>query len=656
LNARVSSGRLIGRRLFAFAPVAVALGAACGPVAAPPPSPIPENSCPPDSCAAYAQPSNLEPATCNGAECASPLGSFDFTLLVSFPETSFTDPGVTVAIPDFMTSYLAALPNQCEVPSCADSTTPCAAAYCAKIPAAIQPQGSFIVSNEVGLCVGRNDKGGASLPVDVQLWPMWANAAENVLVAASSVALPLTPVPGRAFVASSADLIAGLTLPGPSGTPATEWSALAGPGFYEEDIIPQDTAYPPQRVLPGVPPQPITSNRQNAIITSLDQNECPSPTPGSTLDTTFEVTRGSGSLDGFSVYFRDSTTLRRVSSLATLPDASNAPVTILTIGEWDPAPSPGALELVVAPATGAPIPTYIDPIQASQLTLTSFPALPDPVTVSGTVVGPDLDLIDADLLIDSTPQSGDTGGIAICVGNECTPAAYGNAPRPLTYSTTTHVAGGSYSVVLPPGQYNVFIIPGPGVAAGAATSVNPPLLGVQVGLPTAEGKTLVAAARATIRGVAQLADGRALVGATVEVHAAAQLAATTLAQERWPRTVSTLTDDSGAFTLSVDPGALDIVVRPADGTGFPWVTVSDQNIAPGQILSFTPFVVPAPISIAMTLKDEQQQGLAGAVVRAFASPPDAGASVPGGPPPEVELGAWLTDSNGSFSMFIAPPQ
>ena len=354
-----------------------------------------------------------------------------------------------------------------------------------------------------------------------------------------------------------------------------------------------------------------------------------------------------------------------MSSLATLPDAQSAPVTILTIGEWNPAPSPGALDLVVAPPTGAPIPAYIDPILAPELTLAALPALPDPVTVSGTVVGPDFELIDADLVIDSTapdPTTG-TGGIAICVDGDCKPP-YGSTPRPLSYSTTTHAAGGIYSVVLPPGEYNVFIVPGPGAAAGAATSVSPPLLGVQVALPTAAAKTLVAAALATISGVAQLTDGRVLVGATVEAHAAAQLAATTLAPQRWPRTASTVTDGSGAFALSVDPGTYDIVVRPADGTGFPWMTISDQSISAGQILSFTPFpapgphfTVPAPISISMTLKDQSEDlVVAGAVVRAFAPPPGAVPSVTGGPLPQVELGTWLTDSNGSFSMFIAPPQ
>jgi hypothetical protein len=650
LKARAWSGRSIRRRRFAFAPFAIALVAACGPVAAPPPSPVAENSCPPDSCAAYQQPPNLEPATCNGAQCTSPLGGFDFTLLVSFPATSFTDPGVTVAIPQFMTSYLSA--NQCG--SCAGSANPCLA-YCASIQSAVKLEGSFSLQPAVEACIGAGVLGGVSLPVDVQFWPVWSSAAGSSIppVAASSVALPLLPVLGWADTAAPS----GLILPGPPGTPPTEWTALAGPGLYEEDLIPLDSAYPPERITGAISNVPQVTEQFGQL--SIDPGECPIPGATTPTETTFTVTRGSGSLDGFSAYLRDATTLRRVSSVATLPDAASTSVIILTTGGvWPPAPNPlgavDALELVVAPPAGAPIPTYIDTILATQLTLAAFPALPDPVTVSGTVVGPDLTAIDADLVIDSTPPT-NGGGIDICVDNDCKPP-YGTTPRPLTYSTTTHATGGSYSVILPPGQYSVFIVPAPGVAAGAATSVDPPLLGVQVDLTTAAAKTLVAAALATIRGVAQLGDGRALAGATVEAHAAAQLAASTLAPQRWPRTASTVTDGSGAFSLSVDPGTYDIVVRPADGTGFPWVTVSDQNVAPGQILSFTPFVVPAPISIAMTLKDEQEQGLEGAVVRAFASPPDAGASVPGGPPPEVELGTWLTDSNGSFSMFIAPPQ
>jgi hypothetical protein len=649
LSGRRRSAHPNPRRGLGLLPVVIALGASCG-VAPPPPSPIAVNACPPDSCAAYQQPSSLGPATCSTdtQQCTSSLGGFDFTLLVSFPATPFSGPGATVAIPELMTTYLSMVQNACVAPSCALGG-PCLA-YCARIPVAVQAQGSFVVAPSVETCAGREAKTtGASLPVEVQFWPLWPPTS-TFGVAASSVGLPFLPVSGRACVPSDSCVPSGFpVVGGPGGTPGTIWNAELGPGLYEEDLIPEDSAYPPERLI-GT----ISSAPQDGVITGTDECGGAPPAAG---ETTFTVTRGSGTLDGFSVYFQDATTLRRISSVATLPDTASASVTLLTIGQWGltsagvSLPVLGSVNLVVSPPAGAAIPTYIDTLLTPQVTLTPFPALPDPVTVSGTVLGPDQKLIDADLVIESTPPTGTNGGgITICVDGDCRPSAAGSSPRPLTYSTTTHAAGGTFSVVLPPGDYSVFIVPAPGVAAGAGMSVGPPL-GVQVGLPSVAGKTQVAPALATISGVAQLSDGRALVGATVEAHAAAQLAATGPPPDQWPRTASTITDDSGAFSLAVDPGTYDVVVRPADGSGFPWMTASNRSVASGQVLSFAPFVVPAPIAIQMTLDDQQRNPVAGAVVRAFWTPPGAAAAQP-----QVEIGAWLTDSEGSFSMFIAPPE
>src|SRR4029077_20580717 len=111
---------------------------------------------------------------------------------------------------------------------------------------------------------------------------------------------------------------------------------------------------------------------------------------------------------------------------------------------------------------------------------------------------------------------------------------------------------------------------------------------------------------------------------------------------RWPRAVSAVTDGAGWFSLCADPGMYDIVVRPQDGTGFPWLTITSRSVAAGGVLSFAPgaeLVVPAPIFIPMTLEDESRSALVGALVRVYYPSSKA----PPSSPPEVELGAWLTD-------------
>jgi hypothetical protein len=636
------------RRTVLVALLTFGLGGACGPVAPAPPPPEPVNACPPDSCVAYQQPTGLPAATCNtnGQCAASDIPSdFDFTMIVSIPEAPFTaDPGVTIAIPQFLSTYILQSGNQCQVPSCPGCP-------CAVIPSSVQAQGSFVASGTLQVCLGRDPKP-PSLPVEVQFWPFWsAGAKSTVQVAAESIGLPLLPRAGRA-------LASGLVSPGPGGSSGTEWFALVSPNVnYEQDLIPLDTAYPPQILPPG----PISSTFQLPQAGfGPDSDECP-PTlpvvPAPPLVTTFPVTRGNGSLAGFSVYLRSVATSRRVSSLSTLLDATSASVTLLTTGgEWPPAL--GALDLVIAPPADTPIPTYADPIQTSQLTATAYPALPTPMTVTGTVFDAEQHPIDADLVINSTTPQGDTGGIYACSDPSCpiNSIISGNVERVLSYSTTAHATAGSYSVVLPPGAYSVFIVPGAGVVAGATSVplvVQPAIPGYT---PIAAGKSLYATEPGTIRGVAQLSDGRALVDAIVEAHASTSLAAMNppVPQQLWPRTMTAVTDVNGAFSMSVDPGIYDVVVRPLDGTGFPWMTAASQSVGAGTALSLTPFVVPAPIFIDMTLED-QGRPLVGAIVRTFtAAPgplPDSGA-----PPPQVELGSWLTDANGHFSMFVAPPQ
>jgi hypothetical protein len=167
----------------------------------------------------------------------------------------------------------------------------------------------------------------------------------------------------------------------------------------------------------------------------------------------------------------------------------------------------------------------------------------------------------------------------------------------------------------------------------------------------AAGKDLVAAAPARIQGVVKVADGRPLVGAIVEAHAAAMLAGT-IDPRRWPRTFTTSPDAAGSFLLAVDPGTYDVVVRPAEGTGFPWVASASHPVAPGASLVLSPIAVPAPVSVDLVLYDQNNSAVAGALVRAFAPPASAAA---GGLSAQVQLGAWLTDASGHVTMFVAPP-
>ncbi len=628
------------RRAFTLT-CALAAFAACGPVAGPPPIPLPINSCPEHACTAYA---GAEASTCSGGICASNNTTFDFTLVVSLPESSYYEAGSTVPI----ASFAAAVQSS---PCGAFQTgTPASilAATCFRIPPVVEPTGAMIVEQSVVNGVGANgayiDTTGKdfqwSLPVQVQFRPFWPPTDPSltpppVYVEAASIGLPLDPVDATIFATPGA-------YPAPRGGEATGWRALVATGVYERDIIPQNDAFP----VVTTPPFTPASNSSSTAITGLDTE----------ANETFTVTRAGGSLDGFVVYLRDATTLRRVSSSVTLHGEAPGAITLATIGEtplWTKGES-RVLQVVVAPPTGSATPYLADPIGATAngkdaILPQSFPALPEPIAVSGNVVAPDLAFtpVQASLVIDSAGTS-ITGGITLTNPHDST------APY-VHYSTAAQTdAHGHYAVTLPQGTYDVFVTPVEGSNAGS-TSV-PLVVGAPLGSlpPTATGKDLQAAPLGLLRGVATIADGRPLAGATVQAQAAVSLAAT-LDPRRWPRARTTTTDAKGAFSMHVDPGVYDVVVQPADGTGFPWTTVSSQVVAPGKALALAPMVIPLPQAINLVLHDPDDNPLIRPIVRAFAPASGATPATPGAPRPMIEIGSWMADTSGHLTMLLAPP-
>jgi hypothetical protein len=113
-----------------------------------------------------------------------------------------------------------------------------------------------------------------------------------------------------------------------------------------------------------------------------------------------------------------------------------------------------------------------------------------------------------------------------------------------------------------------------------------------------------------------------------------------------PRWVSTNTADDGSFRLALDPGQYELRVRPADGSGLPWVEET-LSVGPTDAPAPLPVVtVPAPMFVGHRLVDPAGNPIVHAVVRVFRLPA-------GGP--VVELGRTITSAAGEYSMYIAPP-
>jgi hypothetical protein len=605
-------------------------------------------------------------------------------VLVSLPESSLYAPGVTVPI---------LFPA--EKPTCTSATAldasclhVCASSPpgCAQLPAAFASVGALIVENSIfyasnatNYLTGQNQ---TSLPAHARFRPLWPPVNDSsVHVEPATVGLPLLPVD------ATSSFNAGINVFGPGGSPATEWKAALAQGLYERDIVAEYGGFPGLSRLVSV------AGEDSFFQVFSDVDQAAYPVAGLAPEESLPVTSESGeSLAGFSVYLRDQTTLRQVSSMTTLTDApqacsasalvvgnrvqssclpgftcvnvgtsASAPVPgcvplLLTLDDrWPTGGTPQELQVVIEPPAGSQgIPYKADPVVSSTLSAGEvFPAMPPPVTVSGALVGPDGTPVVGSLVIDSTSGAG--GGIVTT--NPSDPS------QPfMHYSTSAQTdAAGNYSVVLPPGTYDVFIAPAPGSNLSATTLTLQVAPALGSGPPVAAGKNLVLSQPGTMTGRAIVADGRLLVGATVQALPAASLAPTT-DPRRWPRPATTTTDATGAFSLALDAldyGAYDVVVQPANGTGLPWVTLSDQKVVAGESTSLlfgAPITVPAPMVQDLLLHDPSDNPIVRAVVRAYASTATAKNPTAGAPAPMIEIGSWLTDTSGHVTMLLAQPR
>ena len=204
-------------------------------------------------------------------------------------------------------------------------------------------------------------------------------------------------------------------------------------------------------------------------------------------------------------------------------------------------------------------------------------------------------------------------------------------------------------MTLPPGTYDVFIVP----AVGANAAATDATLVVGAADYCAVEDVIRGGARDD-QGAARIADGRTLVGATVSALPSGTLAGSY--PRRWPRARTAPVASDGSFSLAVDPGVYDVLIEPAGGTGFPIVTAANQSFASGATVILAPMVVPAPIGLDVTLRDPGGNAIVDADVRAFAVPAGFVAPAPGEPAPSIEIGHFRTDPTGALRLLLAPPR
>jgi hypothetical protein len=603
----------------ALAAGAIAFGVveACRPVRGEPTRNIPVNDCADNACAKYEKPPGLVSYQCSRDTCVS-SDAFQPILIVSVPTNAANAPGFTMAL-ERASGRDVALEPKCFGDN-----------RCFIVPPAIKLSGAYRVTPALEQQVGvslHGDGSVTSIPAQATLRPLWppADAGLEGGVEAPAAGIPLETL----FAGQGAENETN----GPKGQRVQRWALNMIGGNYEltvSPVPPFDTVFPPTVERLSLAGSTVRDQDLTGVDYPNDAAQPRTPT----------ITRSTGTLDGWSAFVRAAATGRLVSQRAPLK-GSGGPVTLNTIGHLTF--ETGEVELVVEPPAGEAIPMLVSSVLTDSLKADiRYPALPLVPVVSGSVTDAVGNAISAELIFREARDN---------LGGRLTTTEPTDRFRSfLRYATRVSATPqDGYRVRLPPGEYDVYVIPSAESGLAAMLSTKFVVRTALVKDESQAGRTLqVINALSTVTGSCSLTDGRPIGGAEV---VAAPVVDPKGDPQRLPRGGRAMTNDEGIFAMQIDPGLYDITVRPAQGSRFPWKVSTSHLVAKG-LNDIAPIRVPPPIEIRMVLLDPARSAVPQAIVRAFvvATAASAGAAR------AVEIGQWLTDPNGSAQLLLARPE
>jgi hypothetical protein len=624
---------------------------ACDTITLPPELTSPVNECSEASTCEAIFPEAGAP-TCSSGVCVTPSG-FRPVLVVSNPGNAPISPGVSVGLPN------VPLPGGTKGPACQTANdciflpSPQLTVGQINVTGGLQGLGPVLVPGGLQPNVPLTGSQETSLPVTATFWPLWQLAPANPnsgYMLAGELGLPLNEVstnsepsklvvppeptnssiPSRFGQAFSVPLVGGFTL--------TDTTL----GNYLLQLVPEE----PYSMFPPYVGEVSAGSRLTLEYTL--------PGQGPYINaTTYDVQTNAGapSLAGWTAYAVDSHGFRITGKVA-LSGAANEQFTLYDATQTS---DQTGQQLYVQPPAGVSLPMYVDKAAGTLLgRQISYPPLPNPpvVSVSGTVT------LDGDLTRPITARivfvaDGAPDGAAVLTTDIATPYS-----QQLYYrGDTTTNAVGQYQITLPPGKYRTYVIPNDAALA----------LTIQMQVVTTDavqnGKGLNVQSRFHFRGNVQVGDGTPVYGAEVvlDPSADAPLDPGGFDPLALPRESIGSTDANGHFDVLVDPGLVDISVRPKDGTRFPWVVSTNWKVLADTTLPKA-IVIPPPGDPSTTrsggqLADAVGNPLTRTIVRAYGFPP-AGPTVDGGAPSSRGarlVGMTTSDDTGRFELYVAPP-
>jgi hypothetical protein len=585
----------------------------------------------------------------------------NFVLLVNVPEGAAFTSGRGMTFPLQTGDVNCAVRGNCaETGGAAGSCITKDGTYdCLQLPKVSLVSGAYIVDGVLGKYVSPPETP-TTIPALTTFIPMWppctqADEVKGACPIASEAATLNLPLPNVAATTTADAMdttiqeylnLGGIV--GPNSPVPIGWfgflPSLPGSNFVAvQPLSPYDALVPPLTESTS-PVAPVN------LANPLSYEVIPPPTmPGSlSYDGPITLTNVDATT-GWTVYEEEVNPPQRiVSSISTIVDNQG---TLISFADTP-------TNLIVAPPSSRHMPSLVQPVGvAISNQKIPYPSVPSPVSVSGSVVDQDGHALQATLhlvgtgLLDIEPVTG-----------ECRPTFASALKYDVLISTNSD--GLFQDLELPQGTYAVTIDPlvgGMGSTSAAKSTVPLDVQSKQCpGGGTIRDQLLKASSLVSLGNVqVAIADGRPLANAEVDFTPAGALLTSSmtgepLAVEDWPRPFTVTTDKSGSFSVALDPGPYDITVRPAAGTNLPWIVYPAFQIM-NPLQTLPKLVVPAPALLGpLTIHGPDDSPVADAVVRAFlfTSCPMGGASTCLGP--AVQIGNALTDSNGTFEMFLAP--
>ncbi|MGB0678812.1 MAG: hypothetical protein ACPGUV_04035 [Polyangiales bacterium] len=202
-------------------------------------------------------------------------------------------------------------------------------------------------------------------------------------------------------------------------------------------------------------------------------------------------------------------------------------------------------------------------------------------------------------------------------------------------------AEGRFSVELLPGDYDVVMTPEQ--SDNAAVHVVRHTVG-----PVSSQLTLQARERVSFGGEVRTWDGRRVPAAAVVATAQRQGPLSELtAAAVFGRSQEGTTTADGNFALALDEGGYDLQLRPAQGSGLPWVVVSSLPITAATPPIATRYIVPPPLPLFGRVLRADGAPLRGAELVAYRLPADDEGDA-------VAVARAVSDTDGHYRLLFAP--